>query len=101
MIQQLAGAGFLGSGAPLYSDLSLLLLLLSAGLFSWGWRLATRRQYEAHRWVQTTAAMLNAFVVLSVMIASFASTSCPVSPQGCLKAPMASQRFMPWWGRSD
>jgi uncharacterized membrane protein YozB (DUF420 family) len=80
MVQWLTGPGFLGAGAPLYSDLSLLLILLAAGLFTWGWRLAARRQYEAHRWVQTVAATLNALVVLSVMIASFVKYILPGVP---------------------
>lgn len=80
MIQRLAGPGFLGAGAPLYSDLSLLLILLTAALFIWGWRLAARHQVESHRWVQTTAATLNAVVVLSVMIASFVKYILPGVP---------------------
>jgi uncharacterized membrane protein YozB (DUF420 family) len=72
MIQALlTGAGFLGTRAPLHSDLSLLLILLSAILFTIGWRLAVRKKFKAHRWVQTSAAILNTLVVLIVMIASF------------------------------
>jgi uncharacterized membrane protein YozB (DUF420 family) len=80
MVHWLTGPGFLGAGAPLYSDLSLLLILLAAGLFTCGWRLAARRQYESHRWVQTAAATLNALVVLSVMIASFVKHILPGVP---------------------
>lgn len=80
MIQRLTGPGFLGAGAPLNSDLSLVLILLTAGLFTWGWQLAAHRQFEAHRWVQTAAATLNAFVVLSVMIASFVKYILPGVP---------------------
>jgi uncharacterized membrane protein YozB (DUF420 family) len=72
MIQALlTGPGFLGTRAPLHSDLSLLLILLSAILFTIGWRLAVGKHFKTHRWVQTTAAILNTIVVLSVMIASF------------------------------
>jgi uncharacterized membrane protein YozB (DUF420 family) len=80
VIQWLTGPGFLGAGAPLHSDLSLLLILLAAGLFTWGWRLAAHRHYESHRWVQTTAATLNALVVLSVMIVSFVKFILPGVP---------------------
>jgi uncharacterized membrane protein YozB (DUF420 family) len=80
VVQWLTGPGFLGAGAPLYSDLSLLLILLSAGLFTWGWRLAARRRYDSHRWVQTTAATLNALVVLSVMTVSFVKYILPGVP---------------------
>jgi uncharacterized membrane protein YozB (DUF420 family) len=85
MVQWLTGPGFLGAGAPLYSDLSLLLILLAAGLFTWGWRLAAGRQYASHRWVQTAAATLNALVVLSVMIASFVKHILPGVPNKLLE----------------
>ena len=67
----LTGTGFLGTRAPLHSDLSLILILFSAALFTIGCRLAVRKNYEAHRWIQTTAAIVNTVVVLLVMIASF------------------------------
>jgi uncharacterized membrane protein YozB (DUF420 family) len=67
----LTGAGFLGTRALLHSDLSLIMILFSAMLFTFGWRLAVRKNFETHRWVQTTAATLNTIVVLVVMIASF------------------------------
>lgn len=80
MVQRLTGPGFLGTGAPFYSDLSLLLILLTAGLFTWGWRLAVGHKHEAHRWMQTTATGLNALVVLIVMIPSFAKYILPGVP---------------------
>lgn len=67
----ISGHGFLGTRAPLHSDLSLILILFSAVMFTIGWRLAVRKNFETHRWIQTTAAILNTIVVLSVMIASF------------------------------
>jgi len=76
----LNGPGFLGSRAPFYADLSLLLTLLSAALFTAGWRLARRKHYEAHRWVQTAAACLNALVVLLVMVNSFLTYILPGIP---------------------
>jgi uncharacterized membrane protein YozB (DUF420 family) len=85
MIQELAGPGFLGTGAPLYSDLSLLLIVLSVGLFTWGWRLAAARHYEVHRWVQTSAATLNLIVVLGVMIPSFLKNILPGLPVNLLR----------------
>jgi putative membrane protein len=72
MIQALlTGPGILGTRAPLHSDLSLILILLSAILFTIGWRLAVRKKFKPHRWIQTGAAILNTIVVLVVMIASF------------------------------
>lgn len=65
------GSGFLGTRAPLYADLSLILILFSAALFTIGWRLAVGRHLEVHRWIQTAAVIINTIVVLVVMIASF------------------------------
>lgn len=63
--------GFLGTRARLYADLSLVLILLTAVLFTIGWRLAVKRRLDAHRWIQTTAVILNTLAVLIVMIPSF------------------------------
>jgi uncharacterized membrane protein YozB (DUF420 family) len=57
--------------AHIGADLSLALVVLAAVLFTIGWRLAVARRYQAHRWVQTAAAILNAVVVLAWMIRSF------------------------------
>jgi uncharacterized membrane protein YozB (DUF420 family) len=63
--------GFLGTKAPVRSDITLILILITAVLFTIGWRLAVHKQYETHRWVQTTAATLNAIVVLLAMVNVF------------------------------
>jgi len=80
MIFVLNGPGFLGSRAPLYADLTLLLTLLTAGMFTLGLFLARQKRYEVHRWIQTTAACLNALVVLLVMIWSFVTYILPGLP---------------------
>lgn len=67
----LFGTGFLGTHAPFLSDLTLILILISSTLFTIGWQLAVHKHYQIHRWVQTTAAVLKAIVVLSVMIRAF------------------------------
>ena len=67
----LNGPGFLGTNATFRPDLTLVLILVTAMLFTIGWQLAVRKRYTAHRWVQTLAASLNAIVVLSTMISSF------------------------------
>lgn len=72
--------GFLGTGAPFISDLSLILMILTAAMFTIGWRLAVRRRYAAHRWVQTCAVFLNTAVVLIVMVASFVIFILPGIP---------------------
>lgn len=72
--------GFLGTGAPFISDLSLILMLLTAVLFTIGWQMAVRRRYKAHRWVQTWAVLLNTVVVMIVMISSFVIFILPGIP---------------------
>jgi len=63
--------GFLGTKAPVRSDITLILILLSALMFTIGWQLALRKRYEAHRWFQTAAATLNAIVVILAMVNVF------------------------------
>ena len=58
--------GFLGTHATFISDLTLILILLTAIMFTIGWQLARHKHYKAHRWLQTVAACLNAVVVLAV-----------------------------------
>ena len=72
--------GFLGTGAPFISDISLIVMFLTAALFTLGWRLAVRRNYTAHRWVQTCAVLLNSVVVLIVMVSSFVIFILPGIP---------------------
>ena len=74
------GQGFLGTSAPFISDMALLLMLLTAALFTLGWRLAVHRRYDAHRWVQTSAVILNTIVVLIVMVSSFVIFILPGIP---------------------
>ena len=63
--------GFLGNRASNLSDLTLILIVLTAIMFTIGWQLARNKHYETHRWVQTVTAGINAVVVLAVMIRSF------------------------------
>jgi len=63
--------GFLGTKAPMRSDITLVLTLITAVLFTIGWRLAVNKKYEVHRWVQTVAVIINAIVVLIAMINVF------------------------------
>jgi uncharacterized membrane protein YozB (DUF420 family) len=76
----LGSSGFLGTHAPFISDLTLILILLTAILFTIGWQLARHKRFTAHRWVQTTSASLNAIVVLSVMINVFVVHILPGIP---------------------
>jgi len=62
--------GFLGTKAGLGADLTLVLMILAAVLFTIGVVLAKRKSMEAHRRVQTTAVVLNAVLVLFWMVRS-------------------------------
>jgi uncharacterized membrane protein YozB (DUF420 family) len=89
MINFLNQPGFLGTHAPFISDLTLILILLTAILFTIGWQLARRKNFEAHRWVQTSSASLNAVVVLVVMIRSFVVHILPGIPGKLLQGDYA------------
>jgi uncharacterized membrane protein YozB (DUF420 family) len=71
MTDFLTTPGFLGTKATLRSDLTLVLILISAILFTVGFILARRKQFKAHRWVQTTAVILTTLVVLISMVTSY------------------------------
>ena len=89
MINFLDHPGFLGTHAPFLSDLTLILTLLTAILFTIGWQLARHKHYEAHRWVQTTAASINALVVLGIMVRSFVVYILPGIPAKLLQGDYA------------
>ncbi len=80
MSDSLQGFWFLGTTASFGADLSLAFMLLAAVLFTIGWRLAARKNYEAHRWVQTAAVCLNAVLVLAWMIRRFLLWVLPEIP---------------------
>ena len=63
--------GFLGTKATLRSDLTLVLILLTAILFSLGFYMARRKRFTFHRWIQTSAVILNTVVVLVSMVTSY------------------------------
>jgi RsiW-degrading membrane proteinase PrsW (M82 family) len=84
MRELLSGPGFLGLDAPFASDLSLLVMLLSAALLTLGRSLARRKRYEAHRWVQTTGVVLTTIVALGFMIGSFVKYILPGVPSKLL-----------------
>jgi uncharacterized membrane protein YozB (DUF420 family) len=81
MYSFLARSGFLTSKAPLGSDVSLIAMIVAAVLFTIGWRLAARKDLEAHRWVMTAAVILNLIPVAIWMIRYFALYTLPELPQ--------------------
>lgn len=71
MTELLHSPGFLGTRANLAADVTLILGLFVAALFTTGVVLAKRKNYDAHRWCQTAAAALNAILVLWLMVLPF------------------------------
>ena len=73
-------AGFLGTAAPFYADVILLLeLAMGIGLLV-GMVLARRRQFRAHAVCQSSIVMLNLAVIAFTMIPSFRSHVSPKIP---------------------
>jgi hypothetical protein len=81
--------GFLGTKAPLRSDISLVLILITAGSFTIGRHLALKKQYEAHRWVQTATAALNTVVVMLTMVNVYTAYILPGIPGKLLQGDYA------------
>lgn len=71
MVEILHSAGFLGTRANFAADMTLLLGILVAALFTTGLILARMKNYKAHRWVQTTAAAINLILILWLMVLPF------------------------------
>jgi uncharacterized membrane protein YozB (DUF420 family) len=63
--------GFLGTSANWAADMTLVVSIFVALLFTIGVILAVRGQYGAHRVVQTVAATINAVLVLWLMVLPF------------------------------
>ena len=71
MTELLHSNGFLGTNANFAADMTLILMLAVAALFTVGLFLARAKNYKTHRWVQTTAAALNLLLVLWMMVLPF------------------------------
>ena len=71
MIELLHSAGFLGTKANWAADFTLVVGLIVAVLFSYGFYLARQGKYEAHKWVQTTAVVTNLILVFWLMVLPF------------------------------
>jgi len=80
MIEILHRPGFLGTSSNFAGDMTLVISLVVALLFTFGFLLARARRYAAHRWVQTTAATLNAVLVGWMMILPFRDFVLPGIP---------------------
>lgn len=73
--------GFLGTSANFAADMTLVLSLIVAALFTWGFYLARKGRYGQHRWVQTSAAGLNAVLVGWMMLLPFRDFVAPGLPE--------------------
>lgn len=63
--------GFLGTGATLYADINLLVQLAMGLALLYGWRLARRQQFTAHKYCQSSVMLLNLVMIFLVMLPSF------------------------------
>ncbi len=80
MTELLHRSGFLGTSANWAADMTLLLSLLVAALFTVGAVMALRQRYEAHRWIQTSGAVLNVILVVWLMILPYRDFVAPGIP---------------------
>jgi uncharacterized membrane protein YozB (DUF420 family) len=72
--------GFLGTAAPFYVDLILVLELATGLALLAGAILARRGRFRAHAWCQSTVVLLNAAVIGLVMLPSFGRQVWPRIP---------------------
>lgn len=84
------GTGFLGTTASLGADIALVGSIIVALAFTAGAWLARRGQYEAHRWVQTAAAVVNLLLVFGIMIPSLLA----VDPEENVELPASAFLYM-------
>ena len=87
MFDFLQGPGFPGGNGTIGADVSLVVSVLAAALFTIGWRLAAGKRYEAHRWVMTAAVLLNLIPVAIWMIRYFVSYALPELPARLGQSP--------------
>jgi uncharacterized membrane protein YozB (DUF420 family) len=63
--------GFLGTRANFAADFTLVVMLVTATPFSIGFYLARKDNISTHKWVQTSAALLNLIMLLCMMLLPF------------------------------
>ena len=72
--------GFLGTAAPRYADMLMLLeIIMGLGLLA-GALLARRQKFRAHGWCQSVIVLVNFAVIALVMVPSFHSRVSPRIP---------------------
>jgi uncharacterized membrane protein YozB (DUF420 family) len=78
--------GFLGSAAPFYADVVLLLELGMGLALLGGALLARKKRFRVHAWCQSLIVLLNMAVIVIVMVPSFRDHVSPKIPQKIGKA---------------
>ncbi len=68
------GAGFLGTGASLGADLTLVVQTLFFIVLTIGVVAQRFRKYKAHDLLQTSVVVLNFFFIIFLMVASFSGS---------------------------
>jgi uncharacterized membrane protein YozB (DUF420 family) len=63
--------GFLGTNANFAADVTLVIMLLTAALFSFGFYLARKGKFNTHKWVQTLGVSINLVMVVWMMVLPF------------------------------
>jgi len=72
--------GFFGTSANFAADFTLVMMILAAVTFTAGAVLAVKKQYEAHRWMQTAAVVVSTIMVLWMMLLPFRDFVAPGLP---------------------
>jgi hypothetical protein len=72
--------GFLGTLAPRYADLTLLLEVAMGVALLFGAALARMKRFRWHAWCQSVVVLLNLAVILVVMAPSFRASVAPKIP---------------------
>lgn len=94
MTELLHRPGFLGTSANWAADVTLLASALVALLLTIGVVLAVRGQYGAHRVFQTSAATINAILVLWLMVLPYRDFVAPAAnPAGLPLSAIATTRI--------
>ena len=73
--------GFLGTSANWAADMTLIVMIMIALIFTLGAWMAVRGKYGVHRVLQTTAVILNLILVLWMMILPYRDFVAPGIPQ--------------------
>lgn len=73
--------GFLGTAANWAADFTLMMMILFAVLLTVGVVFAVKEKYGTHRWVQTSAVILNIIFVLWMMVLPYRDFIAPGIPQ--------------------